>query len=107
MKNKFGNQSAWADSVVSRLNSWKLNTLGAWSDTVVITKGLPYTRALSLGKDFDTWLGGMFPDVFNPAWAASVMTKAQAGCSPYRNDTKLIGYFLDNEVQPLVWVNKE
>ncbi|ELR18241.1 EGFlike domain containing protein [Acanthamoeba castellanii str. Neff] len=97
VKAKFGSQSAWADSVVSRLNSWKLNTLGAWSDTVVITKGLPYTRALSLGKGFDTWLGGLFPDVFNPAWAASVMTEAQAGCSPYRNDTKLIGYFLDNE----------
>jgi agarase len=99
VKAKFGNQSAWADSVVSRIDSWKLNTLGAWADSVVITKGMPYTRALSLGKTSGPWLNGLFPDVFDPAWIASVDTKANSGCTPYRNDPTLIGYFLDNEVR--------
>ncbi|ELR22317.1 agarase, putative [Acanthamoeba castellanii str. Neff] len=98
VKAKFGNQSAWADSVVSRIDSWKLNTLGAWADSVVITKGMPYTRALSLGKTSGPWLNGLFPDVFDPAWIASVDTKANSGCTPYRNDPTLIGYFLDNEM---------
>jgi hypothetical protein len=99
VKAKFnGSQSAWAESAVSRLVSWKLNTLGAWCDSVSVTKGMPYTRALGLGKDFDTWARGMFPDVFNPAWETRVKSLAMAGCSPYRNDPLMIGYFLDNEV---------
>jgi hypothetical protein len=93
-----GSQSAWADSVVSRLLSWKLNTLGAWADTVVVTKGMPYTRALKLGQGFDTWAKGLFPDVFDPAWETRVNSLAVSGCSPYRTDPLLIGYFLDNEV---------
>jgi hypothetical protein len=100
VKAKFNSsQSAWADSVVSRLTSWNLNTLGAWSDSVVITKGMPYVRALSFGNGFGTWLKGLFPDVFDPAWEASVLSKAKSGCLPLRNDPTLIGYFLDNEVR--------
>lgn len=92
------NQSAWADSVVSRLTSWKLNTLGAWADTVVITKGMPYTRILGVASGFGSWLAGTFPDVFDPAWEAATYDKAAQQCTPLRNDPNLIGYFLDNEV---------
>jgi hypothetical protein len=100
VKAKFGgSQSAWADSAVSRIYSWKLNTLGAWCDSEAVTKGMPYTRALGLGKNFDTWARGMFPDVFDPAWETRVKSQAMSGCSPYRNDKLLIGYFLDNEVR--------
>jgi agarase len=93
------NQSAWADSVVSRMASWKLNTLGAWADTVVITKGMPYTRILGFAQGFGSWLEGTFPDVFDPAWEAATYDKAAQLCTPLRNDPNLIGYFLDNEVR--------
>jgi hypothetical protein len=53
------NQSAWADSAVERMASWKLNTLGAWADNVVITKGMPYTRILGFGEGFGSWLEGL------------------------------------------------
>jgi hypothetical protein len=88
------NQSAWADSAVARLTSWNLNTLGAWGDTMVITKGMPYTRVLGFGS----FQGAIFPDVYDPAWEASTLEKAKAICEPLRNDPNLIGYFLDNEM---------
>lgn len=99
VKRKFGgSQSSWADSVTSRLVSWNLNTMGAWCDSVAISKGMPYTREIGLGKNFGTWARGMFPDVFDPAWETRVNGLAMDRCSPYRTDPLLIGYFLNNEV---------
>jgi hypothetical protein len=96
---KYGNQSAWADSTVQRLHSWNFNTLGSWSDSVVVAKGLPYTRMLAFVGSFGSWLAGTFPDVFDPAWEAWTLQQAQTLCAPVRNDPTLIGYFIDNEVR--------
>jgi hypothetical protein len=38
-----------------------------------------------------------FPDVFDPAFAASADASARAACAPRVNDSNVIGYFLDNE----------
>jgi agarase len=100
-KVKFNNnQSAWADSAVARLDSWNFNTLGAWSDSVVTTKGMPWTRDLQLAKGYSRWLNGLFPDVFDPVWEDMALSKAKSLCLPVRNDPTLLGYFIDNEVTP-------
>jgi hypothetical protein len=100
LRAKYGNQSNWADNVVTRLRSWNFNTLGAWADGMLTARRMPYTRVIGFVGDYGGWLDNDFPDVFDTKWVQWTVERAEAQCEPFRNDPYLLGYYLDNEVSP-------
>jgi hypothetical protein len=86
---------AWQDATVKRLSGWGFNTLGGYCDTDFQDKGrLPYSLALTLAG----WgVGFPWGDIKSPAGQEEIHKQA-VELKKYRNDTQLIGYFLDNEM---------
>lgn len=82
-----------------RLRSWGFNTIGAWSDAeICLMRRTPYTVALgSEGRKIEG-TAPAFPDVFDPAFAASLDRKMQAEIGKSAGDPWCIGYFIDNEI---------
>lgn len=113
---KYVNKERWVEETVRRLREWGFNTLGAWSDDI----GLPFTfnlhltpkyyifkggalkrRALKLARKPDVlWQPfGTFPDVFDPDFEKSVDKSVKETVDKQLiNNDRLVGYFLDNEV---------
>jgi agarase len=61
---------------------------------------LPFAAALNVSEDDRmTWLLGGFPDVFSTEFATHCRALAQRQCLPRKDDPKLLGYFLDNELR--------
>lgn len=89
-------------SVLRRLRSWHVNTLGAWATSEFFDRGMFYTEILEFRKiapETTIKLGGaLVPDVFNPAWVEACDQWASALCLPRRDSRELIGYFTDNEL---------
>lgn len=100
--NKYGSQHIWRASVAERLASWKFNTLGCWSDELVATAGsslLAIAPTAALGATFRLHRRDqVFPDVFDPAFAAHIRSSALDHCTKRRNDAGLLGTFIDNEL---------
>ena len=94
----YPSDSVWAQSTLARLRAWNFNTLGGWCDTdtllAVPGETMPYTHVLHLGAS----LLAPWCDLF----AADMPQKFDALAKPQilarRNDTRLLGYFSDNEL---------
>jgi agarase len=101
-REKYGSQHIWRAAVASRLASWKFNTLGCWSDELVASAGsssLAIAPTAALGASFRLHRRGqIFPDVFDPAFAAHVRESANDHCAMRRNEAGLLGTFIDNEL---------
>jgi hypothetical protein len=96
VKNQFaGDKEAWMTQVLERLKKWHFNTIGCWSDGDLEKKKFPYVHQLYIGRGnkFEDVLYSVFTDDFEKR----VKENAQKAL-PYKNDTNLIGYFLDNEM---------
>ena len=115
---KYGSVANWRKAVAPRLMQWGLNTLGAWSDAELATieangKRLAYSPNLNLGALFvstprQTWLGGNFPNVFDPQFEIFARQKALEECGPRKNDPQILGWFTDNELRWAAdWRNKD
>ena len=111
---KFVTRAAWASNTVERLRSWGFNALGAGCDNVDL-KGFGFGRTvfLALGDsatsddedDNEHYLaknlhtpGTAFPNVFNPDFAERCDHAAAKACAANRDDTEVLGYFIDNEL---------
>ena len=81
--------NAWASATVERLQSWGFNTLGAWSDTDLLTT-MPYTVLLDMAGG-DDW--------FAPEFAARAAAIAATTVAPRRDDPNLVGWYLDSELR--------
>lgn len=101
-RKKYGSQHIWRASAADRLASWKFNTLGCWSDELVATAGsslLAIAPTAALGATFRLHRRDqVFPDVFDPAFAAHIRSSALDHCTKRRNDAGLLGTFIDNEL---------
>jgi agarase len=107
---KYGSEDAWRSAVAPRLIGWGFNTLGAWSDerlSAIDVNGrhLAYAPTLGLGSRFvresvggNAWSQGIFPDVFDPRFEATVRQSATERCAPRRDDPWVLGWFTDNEL---------
>lgn len=95
-----GDETRWADATEKRLREWGFNTIGGWS-AKSMTDRMPYTLVLNLAAHTqkDTWLKGLFPDVFEDEFENAVRERARDLCAPLREDHRLIGYFTDNELR--------
>ena len=106
-----GDEEAWGKSTGERLASWNFNALGCgWSRTMK-GRGLPRDEFISFGSGFasldniaaqEHWTG--FPNVFSPHWPQYCEKRAKSYCVPLRDDSWIIGYFLDNELE---WFGKD
>eukprot|EP00035_Acanthoeca_spectabilis_P018181 m.383890 g.383890 ORF g.383890 m.383890 type:complete len:499 (-) comp16733_c0_seq1:3254-4750(-) len=111
---RYSNTTAWAATAAQRLLSWGFNTLGAWSsplltgDTAegvlrvpaVSPPGLVYGYTLDmLMSPFEhRFAPNPLVDVFDPSFAENCTEIAKRHCAPRRTDTRLLGYWLDNEI---------
>lgn len=85
---------AWRKSALERVKGWGFNTLGAGSESEILSlKSMPYTVTLDLGKAAGVpWSD---PDSVE---ARARYREALAPFARLRGDANLIGYFLDGEL---------
>jgi hypothetical protein len=85
---------AWAGASLSRLKQWKFNTVGGWHDPIVRQGEWPYTEVLHVGAEFGIpWI-----DLFADSFEEQVDQFAARRVTPHRNDSRLIGWYTDNEL---------
>eukprot|EP01121_Diplochlamys_sp_Union-15-3_P002159 TRINITY_DN11881_c0_g1_i1.p1 TRINITY_DN11881_c0_g1~~TRINITY_DN11881_c0_g1_i1.p1 ORF type:complete len:447 (-),score=80.03 TRINITY_DN11881_c0_g1_i1:101-1441(-) len=96
---RWGSQENWAQNVVSRISSWNFNSIGGWSATIVeqaLKPGQYYAHLLDMAT---TWQKHMtLPDMFTQEILAQVDSIAKKECAPRANDTRLLGWQTDNEL---------
>jgi hypothetical protein len=86
-----------------RLRAWGFNTVGNWSGGDVLANSpLPFTVTLSSGharplEGGDGYWGRM-RDVFDPAFIENTMKDIAQAVEPFRDNPKVVGYFVDNEL---------
>ncbi len=101
-RKKFGSLHAWRAAAANRLASWHFNTLGCWSDELVAGAGgspLAIAPTNELGASFKLHRRDqIFPDVFDPAFAAHIRERASTHCARRCHDAGLLGTFVDNEL---------
>ena len=86
----------WKAKVVERLHAWGFNTVANWSDPILLKDpAMPFATSISAGATAKNWMG--FPDVYSKEFAAKVQADAAARCARFREEPKLIGYFIGNE----------
>jgi hypothetical protein len=101
-REKYGSQHIWRAAAANRLASWHFNTLGCWSDELVAGAGaspLAIAPTNELGASFKLHRRDqVFPDVFDPSFAAHIRERANAHCARRCHDVGLLGTFIDNEL---------
>jgi agarase len=106
---KYGGVEGWRAAAAARLAGWGFNTLGSWSDEAVADAGTALAVApnLDLGMSF-AWAKNeqdrsrpqqAFPDVFDPAFADHLTQRAHERCAARREDARILGWFMDNELR--------
>lgn len=89
---------SWATAALRRLREWNFNTLGGWCDVDALRKSrselLPYTLVLWPGQALDVPWG----DLFGDEAAKRVDEEVRGQVEPHRDDSRLLGYFTDNEL---------
>jgi len=86
----------WMDLTFRRMDSWGINTIGNWSDPILGGNQRKAYVATLDGWGIETGPMGM-PDIYAPAYAATVDSVASWQCAPKKNDPFLLGYFIGNE----------
>src|SRR6266404_166498 len=94
---RFGSDTqAWARATAARLESWGFNTAGAWCGEELYQQPIYQARVV--------WLCGpsrnedRLIDVFSPDYEQEVEQVANREVSPHKDDSWLIGWFLNNEL---------
>jgi len=89
----------WETLTRSRMLNWRFNTIGNWSDSISMPRlKLPYVIPMGEFPRTARMLYRDFPDVFDPEYERRAVLFAEQ-LKAYRDDSFLIGYFLDNEPQ--------
>jgi agarase len=108
---KYGTPEKWRVAVARRLSELGFNTLGAFSDGQIDAVDLggrhlastPIVdfvgRYVQLRQHMRAWVKGIFPDVFDPDFAAFAQLLARERCAPQKDDPWLLGWFTDNELR--------
>lgn len=92
-----GGVEAWAKSAVERMTSWGFNTAGAWCDDALYAQAGLHTRYVWFGAEVDG-IKQRLVNVFSPGFAAKMDELCAQFVAPHKNEPRLIGWFLDNEL---------
>lgn len=96
---KWGSPARWLDVVVGRYRSWGFNTIGNWSQEMVLRqKAVPHTVALNSRLKGLPLIAQRFPDVWCREWERRFRDEVDANTEVEKGNPWLIGYFCDNEL---------
>ena len=94
---RYGSDAAWGRATGARLRGWGFNTAGGWSQGELLADDLAVTKVLYLsGSD---WQTGTNVDWFAPAWEDHVRARVDEAVTPWLQDRRVLGWFLDNELK--------
>ncbi|MCS6953681.1 MAG: hypothetical protein RMK57_06120 [Bryobacterales bacterium] len=86
----------WKQTAARRLRSWGFNTVGNWSDPALHQDPpLPFVTNVRIGRTRKSWQG--YPDAYSEEFARTCEEDAVAQCGRFRQEPRLIGYFIGNE----------
>eukprot|EP01084_Bolivina_argentea_P017401 32509_1 len=95
---------AWANTTISRIISWNMNTISGWSSTLIEQTAskykVYYAHLLDIGTTWITHQDGFDFDVFSDEYIEHCNNLCESQVKPKANDEYLIGWQLDNE---LLW----
>lgn len=91
--NFYPSLDAWRQATAARFFEWGFNTLGAWSD---FSPELPFALTVNLEIGRNARLPWF--DLFDPTMEHRVFLWAEMLTARFRRETRLIGYFTDNEL---------
>ncbi len=89
-----GNVEAWGEELIELLQSFELNTMGAWSTPIVDSGPLYRTPVLYLGR----WRANRGLNGFYPTFEEEAREKMAEVLAQYPDPSLVIGFFLDNEI---------
>jgi len=96
---KWGGKEAWRDHVLKRFKVWGYNTIGCWSEEVMLRQQtVPHTRFLVTRIKGMPTVAGRMPDVWSDKWLALFEQDVERNAAPHKDDPWLLGYFCDNEM---------
>jgi agarase len=101
--------AGWVSETSSRLEDWGFNTLGGWSVTDLFNDHFVYAKIVGCRAHFGHYAQinplsrfniPLMPlaDYFDPAYAVAADQAAEIATQGRVQDQKLLGYFLDNEM---------
>ena len=101
---------AWISMNAARLRSWGVNTLGVGvndyddepTQTFLARAQIPYVITLKQFPLTQQCIFRDFPDVFSEEYASMAAALAGKQLKPYRDDPRMIGYFITNEPEWLM-----
>lgn len=93
----YDDDETWAKVTHDRLVAWGFNTIGAWSGDNIKNTGFPY--AVYLGLSERRKEEPFVEDYFSEGWIKKVDDICKEKVAPLSGDTKLIGYYLANELR--------
>ncbi len=86
----------WKAHQARRLGAWGFNTVANWSDVALFERpAVPFVTSVNVDRGGRSWQG--FPDVYSDAFRAGAEAQAARQCARFRNEPRLIGYFIGNE----------
>ena len=96
----YPSQGAWAIAELGRIRRWGFNSIGAWSDPALWSRGVAYTVILDIAaRSGANWLTGVPVDVYSSRFERTAREIAKTECAPRAHDPYLLGYFSDNELR--------
>jgi hypothetical protein len=96
----YPDRNAWGLEALSRIRQWGFNTIGAWSDPILWTHGVPYTVILDIAERAGAnWQQRRPADYFDDRFVKAAAEAAEKMCRARREDHMLLGYFSDNELR--------
>eukprot|EP00039_Didymoeca_costata_P013669 m.211633 g.211633 ORF g.211633 m.211633 type:complete len:483 (+) comp15841_c0_seq3:59-1507(+) len=112
---RYGNTSTWAQNSLKRLMSWGFNTIGSWSSPLLtgndgaLLQPPIHTDSSNMqlyGYSLDMLMTsyehrfageGHLINVFSTEFMLHCARVANERCVPRKNDSRLLGYWIDNE----------
>src|SRR5271157_5259012 len=96
----YPDRNAWGLEALARIRQWGFNSIGAWSDPILWTHGVPYTVILDIAERAGAnWQQRRPADYFDARFEKAAADIAGKVCQPRRFDHMLLGYFSDNELR--------
>jgi len=105
LKRKYGDdyERASRETVYRRLKAWGFNTIANWSAADIIRESpMPFVVRASTGGgrvlEASAGYWGKLLDPFDPGFVERVRKNIQAATAPFTEDSRVLGYFVDNEL---------